>query len=242
LTERAADPGLVLEWDSAFWGVTVGRVRQDILTPERWAAVDAWARARNVDCLYFLAAPDDPETVGVAQEARFRLVDVRVELDRPPAESEPAARVRPHRPQDLQTLRAIARTSHGITRFYADPNFPRERCDDFYDTWIVRSCDGWADTVLVGELDGSIAGYVSCHVDAASNRGSIGLIAVRAAARGRGMGRDLVLGALGWFRDRGCAEVAVVTQGANVAAQRVFQACGFRTASTGLWFHRWYGR
>jgi len=204
--------------------------------------IDAWARTHDVDCLYFLARPDDPETVGIAQGAAFRLVDVRVELAQPSTETEPAARVRPYRSTDLETLRAIARASHEITRFYADLHFPRERCSDFYDTWIVRSCEGWADGVLVAELDGRPAGYVTCHGDPALRRGSIGLIAVSAAARGNGLGRDLVLGALSWCRDHGSTEVSVVTQGANVGAQRLFQLCGFRTVSTGLWFHRWYER
>jgi dTDP-4-amino-4,6-dideoxy-D-galactose acyltransferase len=238
--QESAEPGLLLDWDSAFWGITVGRVHGDTLTAERWAEIDAWARAHDVDCLYFLARPDDPVTVGIAQEAGFRLVDIRLELAQRSTETEPAARVRSYRSSDLETLRGIARTSHEITRFYADPHFPRERCSDLYDTWMVRSCEGWAEGVLVAELDGRPVGYVTCHLDKASHRASIGLIAVSAAARGKGLGRDLVLGSLGWCRDQGSAEVSVVTQGANVAAQRLFQLCGFRANSTGLWFHRWY--
>jgi dTDP-4-amino-4,6-dideoxy-D-galactose acyltransferase len=238
----SAEPGLLLEWDSAFWGVTVARVRANALTPESWAEVDAWARTQDVDCLYFLSRPDDPETVGVAQNAGFRLVDVRVELDRPSDRAESAERVRPLRPGDLKALRAIARTSHEITRFYADPHFPRERCSDFYDTWIVRSSEGWADAVLVAEFDDRAVGYVTCHLDAASRRGSIGLIAVSEAARGHQLGHSLVHSAIGWCRTNGAGQISVVTQGANVPAQRVFQQCGFRTLSVGLWFHLWYGR
>lgn len=233
---------LLLGWDSAFWGITVGRVSEQTLTAESWAEADAWARAHDVDCLYFLARPDDPGTIGVAQDAGFRLVDVRVELALPSTKAEAADRIRPYRPADLETLRRIARTSHGNTRFYADPRFPRDRCSDLYDTWIVRSCDGWADAVLVAELEGVAGGYVTCHLDPTLHRGSIGLIAVSAVARGRHLGRDLVVGALRWCHDNGSAEVSVVTQGANVAAQRLFQSCGFRTCSTALWFHRWYER
>jgi dTDP-4-amino-4,6-dideoxy-D-galactose acyltransferase len=61
-------------------------------------------------------------------------------------------------------------------------------------------------------------------------------------ARGGGLGRELVRAALTRIAESGAREASVVTQGANVAAQRLFQACGFRTASTKLWFHRWYGR
>jgi dTDP-4-amino-4,6-dideoxy-D-galactose acyltransferase len=235
-------PGLVLDWDSAFWGVTIGRVQGDRLTEAGLADLDTWTRKHSVDCLYFLARSDDPATVELAHEGGFRLVDVRVELTQPSSETEPVPSIRPYRSEDLVYLRTIARTSHEITRFYSDPHFSRDRCSDLYDTWIVRSCEaGWADAVLVAEIESDAAGYVTCHLDQASNQGSIGLIAVSAQAREKGLGRDLALAALGWCNRHGSLEVSVVTQGANVAAQRLFQRCGFRTNSMGLWFHRWSG-
>jgi dTDP-4-amino-4,6-dideoxy-D-galactose acyltransferase len=173
-----------------------------------------------------------------AQGAGFRLVDVRVELHRPTAAGHAA--VREHHEGDVQALRSMARVSHSDTRFYADPRFPRGRCDDLYEVWIRRSCDGWAQTVLVPDEGGTPAGYVTVHVDEAGQRGSIGLIAVAPDGRGRGVGETLVRGAVDWCHRRGLREILVVTQGRNVSAQRVFQRCGFRTATVGLWFHKWY--
>ena len=43
------------------------------------------------------------------------------------------------------------RDSHRDSRFYYDPGFPNQRCDELYETWIDRSCHGYADTVLVAE-------------------------------------------------------------------------------------------
>jgi dTDP-4-amino-4,6-dideoxy-D-galactose acyltransferase len=173
-----------------------------------------------------------------AQEAGFGVVDVRMELDRPTAPA--AAAVREHREADVDALRAIARVSHRDTRFYADPRFPEDRCDDLYDVWIRRSCEGWAQTVLVPNEGAAPAGYVSVHVDEAAERGSIGLIAVAPDARGRGVGATLVRGAVAWCDAGGLPQIAVVTQGRNVSAQRLFQRCGFRTSTVGLWFHKWY--
>ena len=127
-----------------------------------------------------------------------------------------------------------------MTRFYADPGFPDERCDDLYDTWIARSLEGWADGVLVAEVDGRPAGYVSCHLDGAARAGSIGLIAVDADARRGGMGVALSRAAVAWCRERGAEEMSVVTQGRNAAALRTFQRAGFLVDSIGLWFHKWY--
>jgi ribosomal protein S18 acetylase RimI-like enzyme len=55
-----------------------------------------------------------------------------------------------------------------------------------------------------------------------------------------GVGRKLVVASLGWFDAHGADRVTVVTQGRNIAAQRLYQRCGFLTRSTGLWYHRWF--
>ena len=206
----------------------------------RARAVDEWAEANEVECLYFLAAGDDPPSAHAAEEAGFRQMDVRVELACRAQGGSLAEPVREARDEDQDTLRGIASSSHGATRFYADPNFPDDGCDALYDTWIRRSLEGWADGVLVGEVDGRVAGYVSCHLDGAT--GSIGLIAVDESARGHGLGVDLASSAIAWCAGRGAERMTVVTQGRNVPALRTFQRAGFLASSLDLWFHKWYAR
>ena len=234
-----SDPARLLPWDTEFWGLAIGRVEGETLDAERAHAVDEWADENAAACLYFLAASGDPPSAFAATEAGYRLVDLRVELGQELVARSDESSLRDATAEDLPSLRAIARASHRDTRFYADPNFPDERCDDFYGVWIERSVEGWADAVLVSN---DADAYVTCHVDAERSRGSIGLIAVHERARGRGVGRELVRGALGWMRDNDLRDAGVVTQGRNVAAQRTFQSCGYRTESVGLWFHKWYAR
>jgi RimJ/RimL family protein N-acetyltransferase len=237
----AERPGELLQWDSEFWGLEIGRVADGEVTEAGLARVDEWAAAERLDCLYLLASADDPPSVHAAERAGFRVMDLRIELRRVAAVEE-ADGVREAREDDRDALRGIARSSHRITRFYADPNFPDARCDDLYDTWIARSLEGWADGVLVVEADGSPAGYVSCHLDRQEGTGSIGLIAVDEAARGQGLGLTLTLGAVAWCGRRGMNEMSVVTQGRNVAALRTFEQAGFRVSSVAVWLHKWYGR
>jgi dTDP-4-amino-4,6-dideoxy-D-galactose acyltransferase len=208
----------------------------------RLARVDTWAAAERLDCLYLLASADDPASIHAAERVGFCVMDLRVELRRPAAGNGRPSGVREAREEDRGPLRAIARTSHRITRFYADPNFADSRCDDLYDTWITRSLDGWADGVLVVEAADRAAGYVSCHLGEGERLGSIGLIAVAEAARGEGLGLALTLGAVAWCRGRGMDEMSVVTQGRNVAALRTFEQAGFRVSSVAVWLHKWYGR
>jgi GNAT superfamily N-acetyltransferase len=209
------------------------------LTPELVARVDDWSAANAVGCMYFLADADDAPAAHIAEGAGFRLMDIRVELRRPAA-AEVVDDVRPAREGDRESLREIARSSHRITRFYADPAFSRERCDELYDTWIAQSLDGWAEEVLVHDADGTPAGYVSCHLDEPARLGSIGLIAVDERRRGAGIGVLLARAAVDWCTAHGAETMSVVTQVRNTQALRTFERVGFAVHEVGLWFHKWY--
>ena len=230
----------ILEWDSRFFGVRVARMPDGALSHDGAQRANAWCEAERVDCVYFLADSDDAETVRVAERHGFAFVDVRVTL-----ECSLEARgaqgtdlpIRAAVPSDVPALRSIATVAHTDSRFYFDPQFPRERCDELYATWIEQSCRGGADLTLVGVLDDGPCGYLTCHAN--ESIGSIGLVGVAPAARGRGVGRALVDGALAFFAAREVTRVRVVTQARNVAAQALYQRHGFRTTAVQLWYHRW---
>lgn len=234
--------GELLPWDSEFFGVKVGRLRAHRLTVGTLHTVEDWCQANNLDCVYFLADADDPETARLAQSHNFRMVDIRVTLARKLNAPEPApasGNIRQAVTGDLPQLRAIAGTSHEDSRFYFDGAFPREKCRLLYQTWISKSLQGYADIVLVAEHNGEAAGYISCKRRGAKT-GEIGLLAVGSQAQGLGLGRQLVIGALHWFRNHGIELVEVVTQGRNVRAQKCYQRCGFLTHSVQIWYHRWF--
>ena len=231
-----AEPCELLSWDTDFWRKRIARVRDATLG--RVDDVDAWARAHDIDCLFFLGSVDDPVSARAAEDAGFRLMDVRVELERPAERGPIAPGVREARPDEVGQLRKIASSSHGITRFYADPKFPDDRCDEFYETWIESSLQGWAAGVLVAQGDDGPVGYVSCHL--ANAVGSIGLIAVGSPARGGGLGVALSQSAVAWCAERGAERMTVATQARNVAALRTFGKTGFLVTSVAFWFHKWY--
>ena len=139
---------------------------------------------------------------------------------------------------DLAALKAIARVSHQDSRFYFDRRFAEASAAALYERWIERSCQGWADVVLVAEAEGVPSGYCTCHIRE-HGTGSIGLVGVSAAAQGRGLGRQLIESALATFHARRVRHVEVVTQGRNCAAQRLYQRSGFVTESVMLWYHKW---
>jgi dTDP-4-amino-4,6-dideoxy-D-galactose acyltransferase len=215
----------ILQWDSNFWGAEIAVVSSP--------AVD-WEE-ENIDCAFLLVDADDTEQIRLAVLFGFNLMDIRVTLRSTHGSAKSGGR--PVEPEDVSALARIARRSHHLTRFYADPRFPDERCDDLYETWIRNSIDGWADSVRVVGPIGAPVGYVTVHAD--RERSQLGLIAVDERARGHGYGLHLVRAALWEAWNLGCSRMTVVTQGRNVGAQRVFQRAGFVTVKTELWFHRW---
>jgi dTDP-4-amino-4,6-dideoxy-D-galactose acyltransferase len=237
-----SDPCEFLAWDTDFFGVRIARVKGETLTPARVAEIDAWCGRENIACLYFLASAEDPQTARLAEENGFGLMDVRLTFERSLEGFKPDAgkfaQVEMARPADLPELRKLARISHNNTRFYFDGRFPRERCDDLYERWISVAIEGQAQAVFVARASGSVIGYVTCHNEAKESR--IGLIAVSESDAGSGWGSRLVQRSLAWAAENRYPVMSVVTQGRNIAAQRLYQRQGFRTRSLYLAYHRWY--
>ncbi len=242
---QTIEPCQLLEWDSQFFGRNIGRVTEHRLEPQNMAAINVWCTDHLIDCLYFLADSDHADTIRLAEDNGFRLVDMRVTLQCRIADWQARAVngrpsegcVRPVIPSDVLTLQAIARKSHTDSRFYFDGCFSLERCGALYELWIKRSCEGHADHVLVAELNGQPVGYFSCHRQGA--QGQVGLVGMSEEAHGKGMGQYLTHQAMQWFADQSVESVEVVTQGRNIAAQRLYQRCGFLVRSVQLWYHKW---
>lgn len=230
----ARDPCRVLPWDTAFFGRKIALVQDDRLTPESLRQIEAFSAREKIECLYFRARPDESQTVRLAEDNGFHLVDVRTTWERDLTGDE-TGRSRRATESDLPALQRIARVSHTDTRFYFDPHFGREKCDELYETWIANSLKD--STVLVAEEGGEIAGYVTC--DRVGAEGVIGLIAVAGGHRCKGFGRELVNSAVQHFRQLGASNTSVVTQARNVAAQRLYGRCGFVVRGVQLYYHRW---
>lgn len=233
-----------LPWDTDFFGVATARVSAGRLQAGALGRALDQCRAAGVQVLYYLAPSDDDGSVRLAEQAGFHLVDIRVTLEWQ-ARAQPAAPVpdgltiRDQRAEDLPALQAIAASSYQLSRFYYDGRFPRERCDALYAEWIARSSRAVGERVLVAERQGAVAGFLSADYAPAEQAGQIGLVGISADARGLGIGHVLVQAAQRWFHEQGARRVSVVTQGRNIAAQRLYQRCGFVTGAVQLWYHKW---
>jgi dTDP-4-amino-4,6-dideoxy-D-galactose acyltransferase len=242
-TSADSDPTCTyLDWDSNFFECRIARVNGHRLDEAKLTEVLAWCNTNRIDCLYFLADSNDPQTAALAERNGFLQTDVRLTLERTLAGSAAAVatadKVRLARREDLSALKAIARTGHRDTRFYFDLHFDRAKCDLLYETWIENSFTGFAQAVLVAEMNAEPVGYLTCSLRGVESQ--IGLVGVADKCQGMGLGKQLVESFLAWSVEHGADRATVVTQGRNVSAQRLYQRMGFLTAGLQLWYHRWF--
>ncbi len=233
-----------LPWDSEHFGFRIGRVLGDTLDANNVVAIDEWARVEGIRCLYFLARPDDAMTIRLARQHHYSLVDVRMtlamRLGAPEPRAVPVREIRAAGERDVPILEQIAEGSYVDSRYYFDPGYTEELCSALYRRWIRNSVEGYADRVLTIVDGGHPAGFITCHLEQQGTRGRIGLVGVGGGHRGAGLGAALVAAAVAWFTGEGAGALSVVTQGRNIAAQRLYQGAGFRTTAVGLYHHRWF--
>ncbi|OAI40208.1 hypothetical protein AYO38_06210 [bacterium SCGC AG-212-C10] len=231
-----------LDWDTEFFDSLMGVVEVDRsaqclslmeLTAELESQRDN-ARRQAYRHLILRARSEDFSTIWAAEAAGFRLVDVGVDLrcQLPESRGGQCQLLRPWLPEDLPQLREIAASSFIYSRFAADPFFSAEEVSAFHETWISNLCHGLAQEVLVvGEISRPL-GFVACSIS--GDTGRIPLIAVKRDGRGKGLGQELVSGALAWFAAHGCREAWVKTQAHNCPALALYQRHGFAITNVEL--------
>jgi len=228
-----------LPWDSAFFGFSIGRINGGRPSEAELSAAISECRSRGIKCVYLLCAADAVESITLAIRRGFRLIDLRVTLDREvPAACPEASGTRRAKSGDLPELVRLAGPGFGRSRFFVDVRFSRERAEALFARWITRDLESAEGVVAVVESGGRIAGFAS-GLMAADGAAQVGLVGVASEFRGQGVGRQAVAGLLNLLADRGVGRVRVVTQGCNRGALRLYEECGFRMSSVDVWLHWW---
>lgn len=235
-----------LEWDSEFFGLKIARVIVNRFDADTMNEALEWCKSERIECLYFLADTESNETIRLAEDNHFRFVDMRVTFDKPlipTFEFEPDGDsitvINLCNLDDIGALRSLSKISYRQSRYYFDPGFPVNLADAMYETWIEKSCLDPASAVFVIFAEGTPAGYIACRqID--ETEGRIDLIAVDPRFKQMGLGQKLVKRSSRWFAERNLERIRVITQGRNIAAQRLYQRNGFLISDIKLWYHRWF--
>lgn len=256
--EAPAAAGTVepLAWDSAHFGLAMGRLGRLVVDPARAetapALVDALL-ARSCDLgIEHLAARADAAELGLVQaleDRGFRLMDCLLtyafDYHRDPR---PAVRrlhaFREFRPEDTAALVDIAERMFDdyAGRFTRDPWLPREAARRFYVEWVRNACAGaMADRIVVSERHGRAVGFLAWKVLArvlkAAGVRIVGHGISAALPEGSGSYPALIAVSLEWTA--GEYDVAEFdTPLDNPVPQRVFQKFGFRPVRSKYTLHR----
>ena len=142
-------------------------------------------------------------------------------------------------PNDHAGAQTVAENAFVFSRFHLDPLFPAALANRVKREWVRSYCEGLrGDALLIALNDGKVCGFLAALKTAAGKKSAavIDLVAVDAAARGRGVGRTLVAA----FQDhyRGQVEVLRVgTQVANSVSLGLYHRCGFEFAEAAYVLH-----
>ena len=243
MTDQAID---ILPWDTDHFGIRIARARSARVDSESGKDLMKACRDEAIDCLYFLADASDQETIAALQSNGFDFVDIRLTLGAqyevlPTVGHIGSVRLRMGNERDLAQLLPIASASFGHSRFYVDRRFGHDKATIMFQIWLRNSFTDRSDVaVVVAEQNDEAVGFVTCHLHKPAGEGNIGLVGVAESARGLGCAGGMIKHAAHWFAGQGLDRLNVVTQGRNVAAQRLYQRNGFVTRSVELWFHKWF--
>jgi dTDP-4-amino-4,6-dideoxy-D-galactose acyltransferase len=232
----------ILDWDSDFFGIRVGRIIRSQLEVEELSEILSELREMQVKLVYW---PSDLEIeVDLAAKLGGFLADKKttfamdfhsINFDKNISTDTVESFTTSMSVNDLESL---AIQSGEYSRFAIDPNLPKDKFVSLYKIWIdrsarkeiasevllIRDCEKFAGMVTLGEKNG---------------RGDIGLIAVDSNYRGRKYGEKLVRAAQRWFSENGYEYGQVVTQGQNVPACNLYIKCGYSVEQVEYFYHFW---
>lgn len=217
-----------LEFESGVFGAPVGRVAPDPEGAELATLTTGWLVSARIDA-------DDQGAARELSDAGFKAIETLVTLQRPLSGSLPVPDgVRLAIGEDTDACLAIARRAFVHDRFHADARVPDAGADLLKETWVRNSLSGRADAVLVAQVDGQVAGFVTCMVN--SDAAVIDLIAVGPSCQGQGIGTRLVQGALAHYTGRK-ALMRVGTQDTNTHSLALYEGQGFTRAHAQVTYH-----
>lgn len=145
---------------------------------------------------------------------------------------------------DIMELTAISKESfEEYGHYFADNRLDNKVCREIYDDWIRRSIidKNVADKVLVAEINGEIAGFLSFKIFEKNNMkfAAGGLGAVSNKFRNKNVFSTLTLHGLIWGDSIGLNWEEHNVLNTNYSVNRVFSKLGFTIRNSYLTLHNW---
>lgn len=253
-------------WDSEITGRRIGTVEHmsvaagnDSGTEILQELVNELTRSltdRGTQCVVCKLHSNELPAIHTLEQCGFLLMDslldfvfdfsrTPIEEIKPPRHDE-QLKIRRAKQADLSALMAInekAFTGY-FGRYHADPQMPPGTATQIYAQWVRSAFQGWADWILVAEVEGRIAGYGLWRkplVIEARNSLRVAhydLAAIDPEFLGRGLWTALMFDGMGIARDYAQYLVGPVHV-CNYPVQHTLQKLGWRISSARHSFHKW---
>lgn len=140
---------------------------------------------------------------------------------------------------EISQVGDLAAHSFTYDRYHSDPNINDNIANDTRRKWAVNLCKGRSIITLISLENSTITGFAGLveRKIGGIKYGVLELIAVRPDYRGKGFGKELVVGIL-----RECKRkypfLLVSTQKKNISSHRLYENCGFKTVRKYQTFHQ----
>jgi ribosomal protein S18 acetylase RimI-like enzyme len=253
-------------WDSEITGRRIGTVEHiavaaddDSGTEILHELLDELTRSlgdRGTQCVVCKVYSNELPAIHALEQRGFLLMDSLLDFvfdfSRTPIEEiNPPRRdkqltIRRAKPADLSPLMAInekAFTGY-FGRYHADPQMPPGTATKIYAQWVRSAFQGWADWILVAEVDGRIVGYglwrKPLEIEARNSLSvaHYDLAAIDPEFLGRGLWTALMFDGMGIARNYAQYLVGPVHV-CNYPVQHTLQKLGWRISGARHSFHKW---
>jgi ribosomal protein S18 acetylase RimI-like enzyme len=253
-------------WDSRIIGPRIGTVKHLAVTNDDPAGVEILRELTNeliqslaereTQCVVCRVQSSELASIHALQQSGFLLMDTLLDFVFAFSGTGPEQmdfrstdkRLRIHRakPRDLQALMAMNERAFAnyFGRYHADPRMPSGAATRIYSEWMRSAFEGWADWILVGEIDGEIAGSALWRqVLVAEEKNSPGvaycdMVVVDPEFQGSGLGTALMRHGMGIARNVAQYLVGPVHV-CNYSIQRTLQKVGWKISGARHSFHKW---
>jgi len=253
-------------WDRQITGRHIGAVEHLAVTSDDQAAagildelIDALARSvtdRGTECLVCKVHSNAWPKIHALERHGFLLMDTLVDfvfdfsrtslekISLP--ERDPELKIRRAAPQDLPALMAINEKAFGayFGRYHADRKMPTGAATKIYAEWVRSALNGWADWILVAEVNGTIAGYglwrkpLEIEEKNSLRVAHYDLAAIDPEFRGRGLWTALMLDGMRIAREFAQYIIGPVHV-SNYRVQHSLQKFGWRISGARHTLHKW---
>jgi GNAT superfamily N-acetyltransferase len=155
-------------------------------------------------------------------------------------------RTRLAKPEDLPEVLALNEKAFAkyFGRYHSDPKMPLGTGTKVYDEWVRSSFRGWADWILVAEVDDRITGYVvwkkasALEVKHSLDIAHCHLIGIHPDFSGRGVYTALAFEGMRMGHSF-ANHLDLPTHVSNYPVHRALQKLGWKIAGVRHSFHKW---